>query len=210
MDDYDVLYIGNESHTLTNMMMTFNKCTFHTYNPQINHCRVENISVNKKLMKRYYLVERTKDANIVGIVVATLGVSDYISSINRLKEIIRLAGKKSYTFVMGKLNVAKLANFMEVDIYVIVACPENSLLDNSEFYRPVITPYELEIALNPDRDWTGEYTSDFRDLLPGIFFNFTFFLLRNFGIILLMVYKSNLRINYLYILGIVFWDDLKS
>ena len=120
-------------------------------------------------MKRYYLVERTKDANIVGIVVATLGVSDYISSINRLKEIIRLAGKKSYTFVMGKLNVAKLANFMEVDIYVIVACPENSLLDNSEFCRPVITPYELEIALNPDRDWTGEYTSDFRDLLPGIF-----------------------------------------
>lgn len=31
---------------------------------------------------------------------------------------------------MGKLNVAKMANFMEVDCYVLVACPENSLIDS--------------------------------------------------------------------------------
>lgn len=31
---------------------------------------------------------------------------------------------------MGKLNVAKMANFMEVDVYVLVACPESSLVDN--------------------------------------------------------------------------------
>lgn len=31
---------------------------------------------------------------------------------------------------MGKLNVAKMANFMEVDVYVLVACPESSLVDS--------------------------------------------------------------------------------
>lgn len=31
---------------------------------------------------------------------------------------------------MGKLNVAKMANFMEVDVYVLVACPECSLVDS--------------------------------------------------------------------------------
>lgn len=31
---------------------------------------------------------------------------------------------------MGKLNVAKMANFMEVDCYVLVSCPENSLIDS--------------------------------------------------------------------------------
>lgn len=35
-----------------------------------------------------------------------------------------------YTIAVGKLNVAKMANFMEIDIFVLVACPENSLVDS--------------------------------------------------------------------------------
>lgn len=89
---------------------------------------------------------------------------------------------------MGKLNVAKMANFMEVDVYVLVACPESSLMDSQvlpiiinyysfyqfipcpyieihyflllhisavsasdlitlqDFYKPVVTPFEMELA----------------------------------------------------------------
>ncbi|XP_041045258.1 2-(3-amino-3-carboxypropyl)histidine synthase subunit 2-like [Carcharodon carcharias] len=118
-------------------------------------------------MKRYYMIERAKDAHVVGILVGSLGVADYLSTIGHLKSIVKQAGKKSYTFVIGKLNAAKLANIMEVDIYVLVACPENSLLDSSEFYRPVLTPFQMEVACNQVRKWTGEYITDFRDLLPG-------------------------------------------
>ncbi|XP_009876947.1 PREDICTED: diphthamide biosynthesis protein 2, partial [Apaloderma vittatum] len=67
----------------------------------------------------------------------------------------------------GKPTPAKLANFLEVDIFVLVACAQNSLLDSSDFYRPVVTPYELELACNPAREWTGNYLTDFRDLLPA-------------------------------------------
>lgn len=35
-----------------------------------------------------------------------------------------------YTIAIGKINPAKMANFMEVDVFVLVACPENSLLDS--------------------------------------------------------------------------------
>ncbi|KAK3091498.1 hypothetical protein FSP39_020269 [Pinctada imbricata] len=65
------------------------------------------------------------------------------------------------------MNVPKLANFMEIDVFVLVACPENSLLDTSEFYKPVVTPFEMEMACNSDREWTGNYVTDFRSLLPG-------------------------------------------
>lgn len=34
---------------------------------------------------------------------------------HRLKELITAAGKKYYTFVMGRLNEAKLCNFPEID-----------------------------------------------------------------------------------------------
>ena len=48
-----------------------------------------------------------------------------------------------------------------------MACPENSLLDSKEYLKPVITPFELDVALNSDREWTGHYYANFKDLLPG-------------------------------------------
>lgn len=129
-------------------------------------------------MKRYYAIERAKDANVVGILVGTLGVSDYLAIIQQLKENIHRAGKRSYVFAMGKLNVPKLANFLEIDIFVLIACPENSLLDSSEFYKPVVTPFEMEVACNKKREWSEEYVTDFRHLLPGLMY---FFFSKNTG-----------------------------
>lgn len=168
IDDYSMFYIGQEGLTLTNFMMTWNRCSFSSFDPETCAGRVESININKALMKRYYAVERAKDASVVGILVGTLGVANYLTVIEHLKDIIRKAGKKSYMFAMGKINVPKLANFLEIDVYVLVACPENSLLDSSEFYRPVVTPFEMELACNKHREWTGEYVTDFRDLLPGM------------------------------------------
>ncbi|KAL1006452.1 hypothetical protein UPYG_G00072590 [Umbra pygmaea] len=167
IEDYSVFFIGHEGATLTNFMMTWNRCSFYSFDPATMTGRAESISINKALMKRYYGIERAKDASVVGILVGTLGVANYLAIIEQLKETIHKAGKKSYMFAMGKLNVAKLANFPEIDIYVLIACPENSLLDSSEFYKPVVTPFEMEVACNKNREWSGEYITDFRELLPG-------------------------------------------
>ncbi|XP_067679794.1 2-(3-amino-3-carboxypropyl)histidine synthase subunit 2-like isoform X2 [Haliotis asinina] len=167
IDNYSIFYLGGESLALTNLMMNFNKCAFYTYDPLSCIGRRETLNVNKALMKRYYMIEQIKDASIVGIVAGTLGVANYLEVISRLKKLIKVAGKKSYTFVVGKLNVAKLANFMEIDVFVLVSCPENTLIDSTEFYKPVVTPFEVEIALNSEREWTGDYITDFQEILPG-------------------------------------------
>ncbi|XP_029313429.1 2-(3-amino-3-carboxypropyl)histidine synthase subunit 2 [Cottoperca gobio] len=165
--DYSMFYIGQEGATLRNFMMTWNRCSFCSFDPITQTGRTESVSINRALMKRFYAIERAKDANVVGILVGTLGVADYLNIIEQLKETIRGAGKKSYMFAMGKLNVPKLANFLEIDIFVLIACPENSLLDSSEFFKPVVTPFEMELACNKKREWSEEYVTDFRHLLPG-------------------------------------------
>ncbi|XP_061613427.1 2-(3-amino-3-carboxypropyl)histidine synthase subunit 2 [Phyllopteryx taeniolatus] len=167
IEDYDVFYVGQDGPTLRNFMMTWNRCSFSSFDPVTSAGRVESAGVNRTLMKRFYAIERAKDANVVGILVGTLGVANYLSIIQQLKETIRSAGKKSYVFAMGKLNVPKLANFLEIDIFVLISCPENALLDSSEFYRPVVTPFEMEVACNRNREWSAEYVTDFRHLLPG-------------------------------------------
>jgi diphthamide biosynthesis protein 2 len=34
-----------------------------------------------------------------------------------------------------------------------------------EFFKPIVTPYELEVAFQPEQSWTGRYVLDFGKLL---------------------------------------------
>jgi diphthamide synthase subunit DPH2 len=45
-------------------------------------------------------------------------------------------------FLIGKINPAKLLNFPEIDVFVLVACPENSLLDSKVLFKPVVSETE--------------------------------------------------------------------
>lgn len=98
-------------------------------------------------MRRYAVVQRARDADVFGILVGTLGVGEYIYQqpvlsqtpehilasylplIKHLRSLLAAAHKKSYTVSVGKLNPAKLANFAEIECFVLVACPENSVID---------------------------------------------------------------------------------
>jgi len=168
--DHTIVYIGDQNSSfLTAFLMNFSACRCICYDIVSSKCVANAWNSNRALAKRYYLVECARDAQRVGILIGTLGVADYLRISSRLEALLRQAGKAVYRFVVGKLNTAKLANFADIDVFVLVACPENSLVDSKEFYRPIVTPFEMEIACCADRQWTGIYEVDFRQLLPGDF-----------------------------------------
>ena len=119
------------------------------------------------LRRRYALLTSLNTVSIFGILINTLSVKNYLHIVEQVTAQIKAAGKKCYTFVMGKLNAAKTANFSEVGGWVVIGCWESSLIESKDFWRPVITPFELELALQGDgeRIWTGEWRSDFQGLL---------------------------------------------
>ena len=100
-----------------------------------------------QLMKRFYMVEKLRDSNTIGILVLTLSLKDYLPIISSLKEMIHNAGKKHYLFVIGKLNVSKLLNFSHIDSFVVVSCPFNAVKDSKKYMKPLATPFELQVAL---------------------------------------------------------------
>jgi Putative diphthamide synthesis protein len=77
------------------------------------------------------------------------------------------AGKRTYTMLMGKPNPAKLANFPEVDVFVMVADAQGLILDSKEYYAPIISAHEALLAFSPGRQWDGTYRLDFESLLVG-------------------------------------------
>ncbi|KAJ7577918.1 putative diphthamide synthesis protein-domain-containing protein [Mycena floridula] len=165
IDDCTIFYVGGESLGLTNLLITHSSCDVFCYNPDTKSTRLESSQTNKLLMRRYAVVQKARDADVFGILVGTLGVASYLPLIKYLRALLSRSHKKSYTISVGKLNPSKLANFMEIECFVLVACPENSLVDAKEFLRPIVTPYELEIALQAEQSWTGRYVLDFDTLL---------------------------------------------
>ena len=51
----------------------------------------------------------------------TLGVAGFLRAAEEVRRLARAAGKRTYTLLMGKPNPAKLANFPEVDVFVLIA-----------------------------------------------------------------------------------------
>lgn len=119
------------------------------------------------LRRRYALCTSLSTTPVFGILINTLSVKNYMTILAHVQSVIAAAGKKSYTFVVGKVNAAKVANFSEVGGWVVIGCWESSLIESKDFWRPLITPFELEIALMQDgeRVWTGEWNADFGEVL---------------------------------------------
>lgn len=122
------------------------------------------LNVHPALRRRYRSVQQIKAAGTIGILVNTLSLKETASLLERTKKAITQAGKKYYMFVVGKPNVAKLGNFEAIDVWVILGCPQGGIiLDNDEYFKPIVTPYELELAFNDA--WTGKWLTQFDQVL---------------------------------------------
>ncbi|KAG2557332.1 hypothetical protein PVAP13_8NG244501 [Panicum virgatum] len=74
MEDYIIFWIGQDNPAFANIVLTFNKCEIVRHDAIKNQLSTDVSHLMKVLRRRYYLVEKAKDANIIGILVGTLGV----------------------------------------------------------------------------------------------------------------------------------------
>ena len=72
-----IFYIGGETLSLTNLIMTNSSCQVFSYDPIAQSTRLESGKVNRLLMRRYATVQKARDADVFGILVGTLGVGKF-------------------------------------------------------------------------------------------------------------------------------------
>ncbi|KAI9852790.1 MAG: Diphthamide biosynthesis protein 2 [Vezdaea acicularis] len=168
LEDYHLFHISEPPASLLLTISSRVKSIhiFPTHNTTVASRTLE-VSTAMTLRRRYALLTSLSTASIFGILINTLSVKNYLHIVDHVKAQIAAAGKKSYTFVVGKVNAAKVANFSEVGGWVVIGCWESSLIESKDFWKPIITPFELGLALQDDRSrvWTGEWKSDFNDIL---------------------------------------------
>lgn len=114
VQDYDGFFLGEEGKTLAILAMGIPIEKWYCFgNSKISEFKPLNTSW---LKRRRFLIEKLKDAKSVGIVAATLGIKEYLTAIATVKKTLKQKNKKSYTFCIGKITPAKLANFQEVHL----------------------------------------------------------------------------------------------
>ncbi|KAL7276244.1 Diphthamide biosynthesis protein 2 [Rhizina undulata] len=165
LKEYSLFHISPPLPSLL-LILTSRLKELHTYNPTTASTTPENTA--SMLRRRYALLSHARSAGIVGILVNTLNVKNYLPVLSLLKRQIREAGKKSYLVVVGKVNVEKVANFSEIEVWVGVGCWEQGIVGGEQargFWRPIVTPFELALAMKKGSAWTGEWVVDFESLL---------------------------------------------
>lgn len=127
--------------------------------------------ISRFLRRRYYLIQKVKMANTIGILIGTTTAStSFRLTLARIRHRIQTTGRTAYTFAVGKLatSSSKVSNFAEIDCFVLIACQESYAnfwrMEREEMMVPVITPFELEVALGA-REWDGKYSCDLGDLV---------------------------------------------
>ncbi|CBY19002.1 unnamed protein product [Oikopleura dioica] len=163
-----VVYIGNtkspkiSAWCLQNQPKMFISVSSDTFVTEVNP-----VDVGRILMQRFYLIEKAKDAERVGIVLGSNG--GHATSglcMDKLRKLGQESGKTVYSLIVGEPTPQKLANFPEMDIFVLIASPEESILPAKGFYKPVLHPWEFMMACS-DEDWTGAYSANWTDLLQA-------------------------------------------
>lgn len=121
-------------------------------------------------------------SDVFGLVVHSVGLKSSNALLDELRRTLRRHKKKSYTLTVGRINPAKLANFDSIECFVLVGCNEGGLVDSKvgatsqgisdmmqDFYRPIITPWELLLALQgPEHEWQpSKWTLDISKVLEA-------------------------------------------
>ena len=162
------IYIGKSGPTLTSMTLNWPQCSFNVLDPISG--LVAGTNAAKVVMQRNYKIEQIRDADTIGVLISNYNLPGFHALLDRLTSLVIKAGKMPFIQYSADPDLPKLMNVPGVDVYIYIACPESTIVERQvdpELYKMLATPWELEVALNPERSWGLNFETNSTELLEG-------------------------------------------
>merc|ERR1739841_212761 len=115
--------------------------------------RIEGI-----LRQRFGLIMEIDNATTFGILIGEKPGQMRRNLAMRMKRMLEKHGKKGYLLALDHVS-PDLIDFYPVDAFVNTACPRIAIDDSVRYDKPLVTPYELEVALG-EKKWENGYQFD--------------------------------------------------
>ena len=114
--------------------------------------------IERILRQRSGLIMSSMDKERFGILIGAKPGQMRRNLALRLKRKLEKHGKKGFLLSMEHVG-PELIDFYPVDVFVNTACPRIAIDDAVKYAKPMITPYELEVALG-EKKWENGYKFD--------------------------------------------------
>ena len=114
--------------------------------------------IERILRQRFGLIMASGEAQRFGILIGEKPGQMRRSLALRMKRMLEKHGKKGYLLALEHVG-PELIDFYSVDAFVNTACPRIAIDDAVRYQKPLITPFELEVALG-EKKWETGYQFD--------------------------------------------------
>lgn len=130
------------------------------YDPYSKTLIYEQYEVEKMKEIRLDAINRARSGNTFGLILGTLGRQGSPPIFGRIHKLLSSRGKRVIPFLMAEINPEKIKMIDCVDVWIQVACPRLSIDWSGGFQKPILTPYEIEVAMD-ETSWKTVYPMDF-------------------------------------------------
>jgi 2-(3-amino-3-carboxypropyl)histidine synthase len=120
--------------------------------PYLNQVRDIDEFTDRILRIRFARITRAKEAKKFGILISSKEGQCRWELAKDLKKMIYNGGKEAYLIFLNEINPPSLLPYMDLDAFIVTACPRIAIDDSKMYKKPLLTPQELEIVLGT-RDW---------------------------------------------------------
>ena len=155
-----LLFVSDGRFHLEAAMIRNPAMSSYRYDPYSKCLTSESYDVRNLHSSRLAAIEKAKLAKTFGVVLGTLGRQGNPPTFARLQEKLLSRGKRVVSFLMSEINPAKLVLIDSIDVWVQVACPRLSIDWAGGFAKPLLTPYELQVAIG-EEEWKSVYPMNF-------------------------------------------------
>ncbi len=160
-NDVDVLvFVADGRFHLEAAMIRNPHVKAYRYDPYGKYLTFEEYEVEKMKAIRLAAINKARTANTFGLVLGTLGRQGNPPIFQRLHKLLKSRGKKVIPFLMAEINPDKLSLISSVEVWIQIACPRLSIDWSGGFDKPILTPYEVEVAMDETK-WQEVYPMDF-------------------------------------------------
>ncbi len=120
--------------------------------PYNNELRRMDEYADRILRIRFARITKARSAEKWGIIVSSKEGQYRMKLAKETKKLLEENGMEAYIILVDNVNPDVLLPYLELDAFVVSACPRIAIDDSQMYKKPLLTPQELEIVLNK-REW---------------------------------------------------------
>ena len=152
-----VIFICDGRFHMESVMIQNPSFTFYQYNPFNHRFTIEEYDNKSMKAIRFDQIEKFKKAKYFGIIFGTLGRQGNPLILKRLCALLDKFEKKYVIIMLNEITQNKIINYNKCECFIQIACPRLSIDWSDQFSMPMLTPYEILLALDQEKIENGVY-----------------------------------------------------